>query len=43
VLQWQETERDRILSNLPLADRRRLEEMETYNVEQWSYPGVFEP
>jgi hypothetical protein len=43
VLQWQETERERILGNLPLADRRRLEEMETFNVEQWTTPGVFEP
>ncbi len=43
VLQWQETERERILGNMPLADRRRLEEMETYSVEQWSAPDVFEP
>ncbi len=43
VLQWQETERERILGNLPLADRRRLEEMETFNVEQWAMPHVFEP
>ncbi len=43
VLQWQETERERILGNLPISDRRRLEEMETYNVEQWATPDVFEP
>ena len=43
VLQWQETERERILGNLPISDRRRLEEMETFNVTQWATPGVFEP
>lgn len=43
VLQWQETERERILGNIPIADRRRLEEMETFTVDQWDAPGVFEP
>jgi hypothetical protein len=39
---WRE-ERGKILSELPIEDRRRLEAMEYFSPEDWEKPGVTDP
>jgi hypothetical protein len=41
--QWREGEREKTMSSLPIADRRRLEAMEQWGPEDWGKSGPVEP